>query len=145
MWLCWSVDRKSRAPWPFLTSALQYEHEVAQLKKLMGQLQRKLSLAETQLQQQLGADGWASGAAGEGDQQQRRQEKDLQMKSIITRCAVSAPRPRAVERVLGKVLLAAHSFTLLQFRDNRGSSRSPATATPRVQNGWPTAIILHSV
>ncbi|XP_029848549.3 ras GTPase-activating protein raskol isoform X1 [Ixodes scapularis] len=97
-------------------SLREYEHEVAQLKKLMGQLQRKLSLAETQLQQQLGADGWASGAAGEGDQQQRRQEKDLQMKSIITRLITVEDELRREQREMQGMIRAKQQLIDAQER-----------------------------
>ncbi|CAN7993772.1 unnamed protein product [Ixodes hexagonus] len=99
-----------------LVPTFQYEHEVAQLKKLMGQLQRKLSLAETQLQQQLGADGWASGATGEGDQQQRRQEKDLQMKSIITRLITVEDELRREQREMQGMIRAKQQLIDAQER-----------------------------
>ncbi|XP_077540409.1 ras GTPase-activating protein raskol isoform X3 [Haemaphysalis longicornis] len=98
-------------------SLREYEREVAQLKRLMSQLQRKLSLAETQLQQQqqhpLAA---AGGTESSEEQQQRRQEKDLQMKSIITRLITVEDELRREQREMQGMIRAKQQLIDAQER-----------------------------
>ncbi|KAK8770595.1 hypothetical protein V5799_012941 [Amblyomma americanum] len=98
---------------------MQYEREVAQLKRLMGQLQRKLSLAETQLQQQQQQQHPLTaslGAESTEEQQQRRQEKDLQMKSIITRLITVEDELRREQREMQGMIRAKQQLIDAQER-----------------------------
>ncbi|XP_065307221.1 ras GTPase-activating protein nGAP isoform X5 [Dermacentor albipictus] len=98
-------------------SLREYEREVAQLKRLMGQLQRKLSLAETQLQQQQQHPLSATlGADSTEEQQQRRQEKDLQMKSIITRLITVEDELRREQREMQGMIRAKQQLIDAQER-----------------------------
>ncbi|KAL1418426.1 hypothetical protein MTO96_025924 [Rhipicephalus appendiculatus] len=98
-------------------SLREYEREVAQLKRLMGQLQRKLSLAETQLQQQQQHPLSATlGAESTEEQQQRRQEKDLQMKSIITRLITVEDELRREQREMQGMIRAKQQLIDAQER-----------------------------
>ncbi|XP_077504389.1 ras GTPase-activating protein raskol isoform X5 [Amblyomma americanum] len=100
-------------------SLREYEREVAQLKRLMGQLQRKLSLAETQLQQQQQQQHPLTaslGAESTEEQQQRRQEKDLQMKSIITRLITVEDELRREQREMQGMIRAKQQLIDAQER-----------------------------
>ncbi|KAL3177200.1 hypothetical protein MRX96_009892 [Rhipicephalus microplus] len=98
-------------------SLREYEREVAQLKRLMGQLQRKLSLAETQLQQQQQHPLSATlGGESTEEQQQRRQEKDLQMKSIITRLITVEDELRREQREMQGMIRAKQQLIDAQER-----------------------------
>ncbi|XP_064460190.1 disabled homolog 2-interacting protein-like isoform X2 [Ornithodoros turicata] len=98
-------------------SLQEYEKEVVELKQLMNQLQRKLSVAETQLhhqRQQCG--GGAEYLSAEERQRKHQQDKDLQMKNIITRLITVEEELRREQREMQGMISAKQKVIDAQER-----------------------------